>query len=88
MFNNLMSALYVRQRPGAGPQVFVNIPIPVRRLTGGGMGADEAAEVVDILLANAPAERASVLDDLVRSEKISKIVLMKFRNLYLHLQHH
>jgi transposase-like protein len=38
------------------------------------MGADEAAEVVDILLANTPSERTAVLDDLVRSEKISKIV--------------
>ena len=74
MFNNLMSALYVRQRPGAGPQIFVNISNAVRRLTGGGMGADEASEVVDILLANTPSERTAVLDDLVRSEKISKIV--------------
>lgn len=73
-FNRLMSALYVRQRPGAGTAVFVNVSNAARRILSKAMNPDEAEEVVSILMANTPAQRTAVLDDLVRSEQISKLV--------------
>jgi len=73
-FNRIMSALYVRQRPGAGTAVFVNVSNAARRLLSKAMNPDEAEEVVSILMANTPSQRTAILDDLVRSEQISKLV--------------
>jgi hypothetical protein len=74
IFNRIMSALYVRQRPGAGTAVFVNVSNAARRLLSKAMNPDESEEVVSILMANTPSQRTAILDDLVRSEQISKLV--------------
>lgn len=73
--NRLTSALYLRQRAGAGtPSAIINVSSAVRRLLGGGVEPDEADEIIDILMRNTPAGRKEVLDDLVRAETISSKV--------------